>query len=79
MVIALAKILGRESVLAMDSFYGFSHFGKPVAETISSFFGGYILGVIALNHKNINGGIIVHVGLALLMESASMIQFVIRN
>ncbi|MBN2663780.1 MAG: CPBP family intramembrane metalloprotease [Bacteroidales bacterium] len=78
-VIGLARILDKDSVLAMASFYCFSHFGKPVGEAISAFFGGYILGVIALNHKNINGGIIVHIGLAFLMEAVAMAQYLIRN
>jgi hypothetical protein len=37
-------------------------------ETIGSFFGGFILGTIALHTKSIWGGIIIHVGIALLME-----------
>ncbi len=78
MVIALAKILDKETVLAMACFYCFSHFGKPVGEAVTSFFGGYILGVIALNHKNINGGIIVHVGLALMMEFVATLQHFIK-
>lgn len=78
LVIALANVLGKESVLAMASFYCFTHFGKPIGEAITSFFGGYILGVIALNHKNITGGIIVHVGLALMMEIISIFQYFLR-
>ncbi len=71
--------MGKEAVFAMASVYCFIHFGKPVGEVISSFFGGYILGVIALNHKNINGGIIVHLRLALMMEIAAIIQHFINN
>jgi membrane protease YdiL (CAAX protease family) len=44
------------------------HFGKPLIETLSSFFGGYMLGVFALYSKNIWGGIILHIGTALFME-----------
>lgn len=76
LVISLAKILKKDAVLAMAVFYCFSHFGKPAGEAISALFGGYILGVIALNHKNINGGIIVHIGIAMLMEIISMLQYV---
>jgi len=61
LVIGLASILKKDAVLVMASIYCLSHFGKPVGEAISAFFGGYILGVIALNHKNINGGIIIHI------------------
>ncbi len=79
LIIGMAKVLGKEAVLAMATVYCFIHFGKPVGEVISSFFGGYILGVIALNHKNINGGIIVHLGLAMMMEIAAIIQYFINN
>ncbi len=78
LVVGMAKVLGKEAILAMAATYCFIHFGKPVGEAISSFFGGYILGVIALNHKNINGGIIVHLGIAFMMEIAAIIQYFIR-
>jgi hypothetical protein len=52
----------------MATMYVFIHFGKPLGETISSFFGGIILGVIAYETKSIIGGIIIHVGIAWLME-----------
>lgn len=74
LVVAMGKILGKEVILAMAATYCFIHFGKPLGEAISSFFGGYILGVIALNHKNINGGIIIHLGIAMLMELTAMAQ-----
>jgi hypothetical protein len=68
MVIGMMNILGRKAVLAMAVTYCFLHFGKPAGEAISSIFGGYILGVIAYETKSIWGGIIVHVGIAWMME-----------
>jgi hypothetical protein len=68
MVIGMTSILGRKAVLAMAVTYCFLHFGKPAGEAISSIFGGYILGVIAYETKSIWGGIIVHVGIAWMME-----------
>jgi hypothetical protein len=50
------------------------HFGKPLGEAISSIFGGYILGVISYQTKNIWGGVLVHVGIAWLMEVAGFFQ-----
>jgi len=50
------------------------HFGKPIGEAISSIFGGYVLGVIALNTKSIVGGSIVHIGVAWLMELFAYLQ-----
>jgi hypothetical protein len=74
LVIGLASVLGVETILPMAVTYVFIHFGKPAGETISSFFGGYILGVIALYRKNISAGIIIHVGLAYMMETAAVLQ-----
>lgn len=77
LVIALGNIvLGRHSILPMAVCYAFLHFGKPLGETISSIFGGYILGVIALYSKNIWGGVLIHVGIAWVMEIAAFFQIV---
>lgn len=68
MVIGMAQILGRHAVLSMAVIYCFLHTGKPPGEAISSIFGGYLLGVIAYETKSIWGGVIVHVGIAWMME-----------
>ncbi|MFZ5552632.1 MAG: type II CAAX prenyl endopeptidase Rce1 family protein [Bacteroidota bacterium] len=68
MVLALSKFLGPAAVWPMVSVYVFLHFGKPMGETIGSLFGSYILGTISLHTKSITGGIIIHLGIALLME-----------
>ena len=65
---AFAKLCGADAILPMAAFYVFIHFGKPMGEAISSFFGGLILGVVAYRSGSILGGAIVHVGIALLME-----------
>ena len=74
MVIGMVAIMGRHAVLPMAVTYCFLHFGKPMAECISSFFGGYLLGVIAMYTRSIFGGCIVHLGIAWLMEIAAMAQ-----
>lgn len=74
LVIGMMGLLGRSAVLAMAATYCFLHFGKPAGEAISSIFGGYILGVIAYETKSIWGGIIVHVGIAWMMELVAFIQ-----
>lgn len=79
LVIGLAFLLGKEAILPMAATYVFLHFGKPMGETISSFFGGYILGVIALYSGNIWGGVFVHVGIAWLMEAMAWLQISIRD
>jgi hypothetical protein len=73
-VIGFIKILGRDAILPMAVIYCQLHFGKPMGEAISSIFGGYILGVISYKTKNIWGGVLVHVGIAWLMEIAGFLQ-----
>jgi hypothetical protein len=72
-VIGMMSYLGRRSVLAMAVIYCMLHFGKPAGEAISSIFGGYILGIIAYETRSIWGGIIVHVGIAWMMELISFL------
>ncbi len=79
MVIGMMNILGRKGVLAMVVIYCFLHLGKPVGEAISSIFGGYILGVIAYETKSIWGGIIVHVGIAWMMELVAFAGHILRD
>lgn len=73
-IFALVKYLGKDVVLPMAVTYCVLHFGKPLGEAISSFFGGFLLGTIALKTNNIYGGIVIHIGIALLMELFAFIQ-----
>lgn len=70
---ALSRYMGKGAIITMATMYVFIHFGKPVGETISSFFGGMILGVIAYETNSIIGGIIVHCGIAYMMEIGGFI------
>jgi hypothetical protein len=70
-ILGVGAISGRAAILPMVAIYAALHFGKPVGETISSIFGGYILGILAYKSRNIYGGIFIHMGVALLMELAS--------
>ncbi len=70
-VIGMAQVLGKNSILPMVVIYCFLHFGKPVGETISSVVGGYVLGIIAYYTRSIWGGILVHVGVAWMMEAGA--------
>lgn len=74
LVVGMAQVLGRGAILPMVATYTFLHFGKPLGETIGSVFGGYILGVIALYGRNIWGGIVIHIGVAWLMELTAYLQ-----
>jgi hypothetical protein len=68
LVMAMAGIIGKEAILPMAVFYVTIHFGKPMGECISSFFGGSLLGIISYHTNSIKGGLLVHVGIAWLME-----------
>ncbi len=68
LIIGLSKLIGKNTVLPMVACYAVLHFGKPWGETVSSVFGGYILGILALYSRNIWGGVFIHGGIALLME-----------
>ncbi|MFL5786722.1 MAG: CPBP family intramembrane glutamic endopeptidase [Flavisolibacter sp.] len=68
LIMAFTKWAGRNAILPMACFYCIIHFGKPLGECISSYFGGLILGVITYHTKTIYGGLIVHLGIAWMME-----------
>jgi len=68
LVMAMVSLLGKEAILPMAVFYVSIHFGKPMGECISSFFGGSLLGIISYHSNSIKGGLLVHVGIAWLME-----------
>lgn len=67
-ILAFAVKFGHRAILPMCVYYITIHFGKPLGETISSFFGGLLLGVISYRTMSIYGGVIVHLGIAYLME-----------
>lgn len=73
LVIGFAKYVGMNSIIPMACFYLSIHYGKPMGEAISSFFGGTILGVISYHSGSIFGGIMVHAGIAWLMEIGGII------
>lgn len=70
LIIVLAKYCGPACIMAMATFYCTIHFGKPMVECISSFFGGILLGIIAYEYKTIKGGILLHLTIAYTMELA---------
>jgi len=68
LILAFIKVVGKDAILPMACFYCTIHFGKPLGECISSYFGGIILGIIVYNTRSIFGGLMVHLGIAWLME-----------
>lgn len=71
LVFAFVRYAGPSVILPMAVFYCSIHFGKPLFECISSFFGGLLLGIIAHRTQSIAGGLIVHLGIAWMMEIGS--------
>lgn len=68
LIFAFARYVGIAAIWPMAVFYCSIHFGKPVLECISSFFGGLVLGIIAYRTRSIIGGLAVHLGIAWMME-----------
>ncbi|MGC4101250.1 CPBP family intramembrane glutamic endopeptidase [Ferruginibacter sp.] len=68
LILSLLKICGQHCIIPMACFYCAIHLGKPAGEAISSFWGGLLLGIVSYNTGSIWGGLIVHLGIAWLME-----------
>jgi membrane protease YdiL (CAAX protease family) len=74
LILAFIKWAGKDAILPMACFYCTIHFGKPLGECISSYFGGMILGIVVYNTRSIFGGLMVHLGIAWLMEIGGYIH-----
>ncbi|HTI93348.1 MAG TPA: CPBP family intramembrane glutamic endopeptidase [Puia sp.] len=79
LVVGLVRYAGESVILPMAAFYCTIHFGKPLGECISSFFGGLILGVLAARTRSILGGLAVHLGLAWLMELGGWLGHLLQH
>lgn len=73
LIIGLSRWLGKEAILPVAIFYCSIHFGKPLGECISSYFGGMLLGIVVYNTRSIWGGLLVHLGIAWMMEGAGIL------
>jgi hypothetical protein len=73
LIISMIQVCGKHCIVPAACFYCCIHLGKPMGEAISSFAGGLLLGIISYNTKSIRGGLIVHLGIAWLMEIAGFI------
>ncbi|MFT7230100.1 MAG: hypothetical protein ACI9GO_000563 [Bacteroidia bacterium] len=74
LILAFVGIVGPKAILPMAYMYVVIHWNKPMGELISSFFGGTLLGIVAYYSRSIVGGIIVHVGIAWMMEIGAFIS-----
>jgi hypothetical protein len=78
LILGFLSFAGKDAILPMACFYCTIHFGKPLGECISSFFGGLLLGIIVYNTKSIWGGLVIHLGIAWLMEIGGYIGSTIK-
>ena len=74
LILAFVRYAGRDAILPMACFYCTIHFGKPLGECISSYFGGILLGILVYHTRTIYGGLLVHLGIAWLMEAVGYIN-----
>jgi hypothetical protein len=68
LILGLLHICGPHAIIPAACFYCTIHFGKPLGEAISSFWGGLLLGIVSYHTGSVWGGLIVHLGIAWLME-----------
>lgn len=73
LIISMISICGRQCIIPAAAFYCCIHLGKPMGEAISSFAGGILLGIVSSNTRTVKGGLLVHLGIAWLMEIAGFI------
>lgn len=74
LVVGLSRWLGARAVLPMALTYMCIHLGKPDLELCSSVIGGYILGILAFRTRHLWGGIIIHLGIAMLFEALGLLR-----
>ncbi|MEO6252709.1 MAG: CPBP family intramembrane glutamic endopeptidase [Ferruginibacter sp.] len=79
LILSLLRICGPHCIIPAACFYCSIHFGKPMGEAISSFWGGLLLGIISYNTGSIWGGLIVHLGIAWLMEAGSWVALAFKK
>lgn len=79
LILSLLNICGPRCIIPVACFYCTIHFGKPLGEAISSFWGGLLLGIISYNTRSIWGGLIIHLGIAWLMETGSWLGLLIKG
>ncbi len=79
LILSLAKICGTRCIIPVACFYCTIHFGKPMGEAISSFWGGLLLGIVSFNTRSIWGGLMVHLGIAWLMEAGGWLGFIFKK
>jgi hypothetical protein len=79
LIVGMLRYLGKDAVAPMVGWYAFIHFNKPLLESVGAVCGGFVLGVIACRTLSIYGGVMIHLGVAYLMELAAIGQRIFHN
>lgn len=74
LVVGMGRWLGPRCVIPMAITYMCIHLGKPDLELCSSVIGGYLLGILAYRTKHLWGGIVIHLGIAMLFELLGLVR-----
>lgn len=64
--------MGRWAIFAMVVPYTMIHFDKPMFETFGAVIAGLVLGILSLRTRNIWGGFLIHVAVAVSMDVAAL-------
>lgn len=68
MLEGLRRAMGSGAIFVMIVPYCMIHYGKPMAETLGAIGAGVILGTLAMRTRSIWGGVLIHVGVATMMD-----------
>ena len=73
-VFGLERQFGNYAILWMLVPYVFAHFGKPLAESLGAIVAGTVLGWLALQHRSVWLGVVLHYAVAATMDGLAMAQ-----
>jgi membrane protease YdiL (CAAX protease family) len=71
---ACSATMGSHAIFAMVVPYCMIHFGKPWLECLGAIIAGIVLGTLAMKTRSIWSGFLIHVSVALSMDTAAMLQ-----
>ena len=72
MLSPLKRSMGTSAIFAMCVPYVMIHYGKPYLEASVAFIAGVALGSLSMRTKSIYSGFLVHVTVAILMDSLAL-------
>ncbi len=70
----MARPLGSHAIFAMMVPYCMIHIGKPFPETLAAIVAGIFLGTLAMKTRSIWSGFLIHVSVAISMDTAALLQ-----